>query len=48
MIEGTGTKADLAVEPDRDSNLQHRDLAMQAALELLCSWQPPKALLEIR
>lgn len=38
MIEGTGTKPDLTVEPDRDSQLQRRDLAIEAALELLRSW----------
>ncbi len=38
MIEGTGTKPDLMVEPDRDSLLQGRDLAIEAAMNLLLDW----------
>ncbi len=38
MIEGAGTKPDVAVEPDRDSKLQRRDLAIEAAVNLLRNW----------
>jgi hypothetical protein len=47
VIEATGRKADLAVEPVRDSKLRRRDLTVEAANDWLRSWQPSMALLEI-
>jgi C-terminal processing protease CtpA/Prc len=38
MIEGTGTKPDLEVEPDRESKLLGRDTAIEAAISLLSNW----------